>query len=260
MSIEVKNLEFSYGARKVLDDISFSAAEGEFLSILGENGVGKSTLFKCMLGLNSDYSGDVLINGKNIRNISPRAVAEMAAYIPQSCSPAFNFSVEDIVLMGASGRIKSFAMPGKKDIERAHWALQKLGIETLSKRCFHHLSGGERQLVTIARALVQNAGILLLDEPTASLDYGNQIQVLSQVRELANEGYTVIQTTHDPETAYMFSDRVIAIKNGRILVDDEPKNAVIEENISKLYGIEVTIKSLYDDKVRCCTPRDVIGL
>ncbi len=254
MGIEVEDLCYSYGKRRVLRGLSFTVADGEFLSILGPNGVGKSTLFRCVLGLLRPESGRVLIDGRDVGALSPRELSRHVAYIPQNSAPAFNFSVEDIVLMGASGRLGSLGVPGKKEVERVHAALKKLGIAELWDRCFHHLSGGERQLVIIARALVQDAAILMLDEPTASLDYGNQIQVLSQARRLTEEGYTVIQTTHDPETAYMFSDRILAMKDGGVLVHSRPEDAITSKNMTELYGLDVEVKSLCNDRLRVCAP------
>lgn len=256
MSVIVKDLSFSYGSHQVLHDINFTVEDGEFLSILGCNGVGKSTLFRCVLGLLNTYKGQVLINGVDTRRLPPSKMAKLAAYIPQNCSPAFNYSVEDIVLMGTTAGLNSMRSPGKKEQERVDWALDKIGIDHLRKRCFHHISGGERQLAVIARALVQDAKLLMLDEPTASLDFGNQMLVQEQARALANEGYTIIQTTHNPEQTYMFSDKVLAIKDGRVLCHGEPQKIMTREIISQLYGLEVEISSLYNDKVRICMPEN----
>ena len=254
MSVIVKDLSFSYGSHQVLHDINFTVEDGEFLSILGCNGVGKSTLFRCVLGLLNTYKGHILINGVDTRKLPPAKMAKLAAYIPQNCSPAFNYSVEDIVLMGTTAGLNSLRSPGKKELERVDWALDKIGIEHLRKRCFHHISGGERQLAVIARALVQDAKLLMLDEPTASLDFGNQMLVQEQARALADEGYTIIQTTHNPEQSYMFSDKVLAIKDGRVLCHGEPQKIMTREIISQLYGLDVQISSLYDDRVRICMP------
>ena len=184
MSIEVQNLSFSYGDRPVLHDISFRVEKGEFLSILGPNGVGKSTLFRCVLGLLSGYPGQVLVDGADSRSFTVREAARHIAYIPQSSHPIFNYSVFDIALMGRTSGLSTFRSPKKKDAELCRWALEKVGIPHLSDRCFHRLSGGEQQLVLIARALVQKAPILMLDEPTASLDFGNQLRVLEQIDDL----------------------------------------------------------------------------
>lgn len=255
MSIEVKDLSFSYSERPVLHNINFSVRKGEFLSILGPNGVGKSTLFRCVLGLLSGYTGQVLVDGTDSRTFSTREAAKHIAYIPQSSRSIFNYSVFDIVLMGRTSGLATFRSPGKADRELCHWAMEKVGITRLADRCFHRLSGGEQQLVLIARALVQKAPILMLDEPTANLDFGNQLLVLEQARSLAQEGYTVIQTTHHPEQSYMFSDRILAIQNGRVLVEGAPKTVLTEENIRSLYGVDVDVVSLYHDSARICIPR-----
>lgn len=254
MSIEVKNLSFSYGDRPVLHDISFSVGKGEFLSILGPNGVGKSTLFRCVLGLLSGYTGQVLVDGVDAHSFSVREAAKHIAYIPQSSRSIFNYSAFDIVLMGRTSGLATFRSPGKVDKELCLWAMEKVGITHLADRCFHRLSGGEQQLVLIARALVQKAPVLMLDEPTANLDFGNQLLVLEQARALAREGYTVIQTTHHPEQSYMFSDRILAIQKGRVLTEGTPKDVLTEDTIRMLYGVDVDVVSLYEDQARICIP------
>ena len=258
MSIEVKNLSFSYGDRPVLHDISFSVEKGEFLSILGPNGVGKSTLFRCVLGLLSGYTGQVLINGTDARRFSAREAAKHIAYIPQTSRSIFNYSVSDIVLMGRTSGLSTFRSPGRADRALCQWAMEKVGITRLADRCFHRLSGGEQQLVLIARALAQKSPILMLDEPTANLDFGNQLLVLQQASSLAREGYTVIQTTHHPEQSYMYSDRILAIQSGRVLTEGKPEDVLTEETIRALYGTDVDIVSLYEDKARICIPSHII--
>lgn len=256
--IEVKSLCFSYGERQILKNLSFTANGGTLISILGSNGVGKSTLFRCMLGLCRNYQGEVRIDGDEVRSLPAREMARRVSYIPQATAPVFNYSVRDITLMGISSTLSTFGTPKRADMERVEWALEKVGIGQLGERCFHHLSGGEKQLCLIARALVQNAPALMLDEPTASLDFGNQMLVLTQARRLADEGYTVIQTTHNPEHAYMFSDEVIAMKGGEILARGTPQEVVSAELMSSLYGLELEVSSLFDDKVRVCTPKKII--
>lgn len=257
MSIEVKNLNFSYGNRQVLHDISFTANSGEFLSILGPNGVGKSTLFRCVLGLLSGYTGTVRVDGTDVRSFSVREMATHIAYIPQSSHPIFNYSVSDIVLMGRTSGLSTFRSPKKQDVVVCQWAMEKVGISHLALRCFHRLSGGEQQLVLIARALVQKAPVLMLDEPTANLDFGNQLRVLEQARSLAREGYTVIQTTHHPEQSYLFSDRILTIQKGRVLKEGTPEEVLTEETIRALYGVDVEVVSLYHDKARICIPAHI---
>lgn len=257
MSIEVKDLCFSYGEREVLHGVSFKAEQGEFLSILGPNGVGKSTLFRCVLGLLRDYKGSITVEGRDAKSLSIREAAKLVAYIPQSSHPAFNYSVRDIVLMGTTSGLGTFSTPKKEDVRRVEEALEKIGISHLAERCFHRISGGERQLALIARALVQRAPVLMLDEPTASLDFGNQLLVLTQARELAREGYTVIQTTHNPEQSYMFSDRILALRGGEVLTEGRPKDVLTSDMMRQLYGVEVEVSSLFDDRARVCTPASV---
>lgn len=256
MSVDVKDLSFSYGDRKILNNISFHAEAGEMFSILGCNGVGKSTLFRCILGLLKNYTGKVYIQQQDTSKLSHRQMAKLVAYIPQNTASAFNYSVEDIVLMGMAAGLSPLRSPKKEELEKVDWALEKCGIIHLKKRCFHHLSGGERQLVVISRALVQNAPVLMLDEPTASLDFGNQMLVWEQTRNLSNEGYTVIQTTHNPEHSYMFSDKILAIRDGSVLAFGKPDEVINEDVISRLYNIDVNVSSLYGDKVRVCIPED----
>jgi len=159
--------------------------------------------------------------------------------------------------MGSTASLSRFASPGKKDFERCEWALAKIGISELSERCFHRLSGGERQLVMLARALTQNAPILMLDEPTANLDFGNQLRVLEQMKALSKEGYTIVQTTHHPEQSYMFSDRILAVQDGRILHSGSPKEVLTKENMQRLYAVDVDVLSLYDDHARICVPANI---
>ena len=258
MSIEVKNLSFSYGQKRILHDVSFTAHKGEVLSILGPNGAGKSALFRCVLGLLPGYSGVVLVNGEDMRSLSVREAARQIAYIPQSSHSVFQYSVLDIVLMGRTNHTSIFRNPGKTDEQACLRALEKVGIEHLADRCFHKLSGGEQQLVLIARALAQDAPVLMLDEPTANLDLGNQLLVLKQVKKLAEEGYTVIQTTHHPEQSYLFSNRILALQNGRVVANGQPEEVFTHEMMRQLYQTDVNVISLYEDAARVCIPTEFV--
>lgn len=257
--VKVENLSFSYGQEEVLREISFVARSGELLCILGSNGVGKSTLFRCVLGLLPGYRGKVTIDGTSTKHLSAREMAKLVAYIPQSTAPAFHYSVEDIVLMGTASSLHPMAVPGKREQELACRAMEKLGILHLRKRCFHHLSGGERQLAVIARALTQQSKVLMLDEPTASLDFGNQMKVLTVIRDLAREGYTVIQTTHNPEHTFLFADSVLAMQGGTVLAQGTPGEVITPEIMGKMYGIDVNVTSVYNDRARVCLPGSLFG-
>ena len=257
MSIEIRDLRFGYGSGEVLRGVSFTAAAGELTSVLGPNGVGKSTLFRCLLGLMKNYSGSITVDGTDTRRLSAANLAKMVAYIPQSHYPSFNYSVFNMVLMGTTSQISILSSPGPEQRKAAEEALVQVGVAHLRDKSYTHISGGERQLVLIARALVQKARVLVLDEPTANLDYGNQIRVMEQLRRLTAEGYTVIQSTHNPEQAFLFSHNVVAMKEGRVLAEGAPCQVVTEELMAALYGAEIRVCSLYGDRVRVCVPRSV---
>ena len=240
-SLMVSNLSFAYDQEMILNDLSFSAAGGELISILGPNGVGKSTLFRCILGLLNRYDGNILIANKNAKKIQAREIAKLVAYIPQSHVLTFNYSVLDMVLMGSANRISSIGRPKKQEKAEAKEALEKIGILDLEERGFNHLSGGEQQLVMLARAVMQNTPIWILDEPLANLDYGNQISILQQLKRLAADGYLILQSIHNPNQAYQFSDRIICLSEGRIIADGHPKQIMNNALIKALYGNQVKL-------------------
>lgn len=241
MKLEVKDLTFSYGKQTVLQRLSFTAQKGSLIAVLGPNGAGKSTLFRCLLGFLKPQAGEILISGKTIEPYRRRKMASMFAYIPQSAEPIFNYTVLDTVLMGTTGTLNMLQCPGKREQEAALQALQRLGIAHLAQRGIGQISGGERQLAFIARAIVQNAEILIMDEPTANLDFGNQQRVLKQILSLSDRGYTVLMSTHNPEHALRYASHVLALKNGEIAANGLTTKALTSDLIYKLYGIQTSI-------------------
>lgn len=254
MSIDVQGLSFSYGSREILRDLSFSIPNGCLVNVLGPNGVGKSTLFRCILGLNASYTGSICVNGKELRELSVRERAREISYIPQSHAPVYDYEVVDVVLMATGSDLKMLSSPGPSQLQRAHDALERIGIGHLAHRTYTQISGGEQQLVLIARAIAQNAQTIIMDEPTSALDYGNTVRVLSCVRQLAREGLSIVQSTHNPDHAFLYSDRTMVLSNGQLAAFGSPHEVITSSMISDLYGIEVEVNSLYGDKVRVCVP------
>lgn len=243
MSLEVSNLSFSYGAAPVLQNVSFTLGEGQLYALLGANGAGKTTLFRCILGLNEGYKGSITVDGSEVRSLTPRQLSHRIAYIPQIHYPAFQYSVLEMVLMGTTHRLSAVASPGKREGDDALEALRTLGIEHLEHRDYGKLSGGEQQMVLIARALVQKTKLLLMDEPTASLDYGNQLRVLCAVRRLARDGYTILLSTHNPQHALSYADRVLALAEGSLVADGLTQEVLSPALLKTLYGVETEFSS-----------------
>lgn len=243
MSVEIKDLHFSYGSHEVLKGASFSASRGEIMYVLGPNGAGKTTLFRCLMGHIKPSSGKVLINGKPTDYYSAQELAREVAYIPQSCVPSFNYSVRQIAAMGRTSHLSLFASPSENDYRITDAALERLGIRQLADCGISEISGGERQLALIARALAQEAKILIMDEPTSNLDYGNQIRVQSLMRTLAHEGMLVLMSSHNPQFALHFADRVTAISDGKSIACGKPDEVINSSLILKLYSASVTVSN-----------------
>lgn len=250
VKLDVRDLSFSYGERKILDEVSFSLKKGEFLSVLGPNGVGKSTLFRCILGRLTEFTGEIRSDGTDIRRLSRREAARRIAYIPQIHQPTFEYSVIDTVLMGTTRQLASpFSQPGRAQVDRAMAALERLGIAHLADRSFTHLSGGEQQLVLVARALAQQSEVLIMDEPTSALDYGNQLRILELVRELADEGYAVLLSTHNPQHALSYATRILALSGGRVAALGAPGEVLTPELVRTLYGVNVAFEDTPQGRV-----------
>lgn len=243
MTLTVKDLTYRYAktAAPVLQGISFSAESGDFLSVLGANGAGKSTLFRCLLGGLTDYTGAIELDGRDVRTLSRRETAEHIAYIPQIHRPTFGYSVLDTTLMGLTRQLSPFRSPTPEMEKQAMDALEQMGVAHLAERNFATLSGGEQQLVLIARALCQQSDILVMDEPTSSLDYGNQLRVLERVRLLARQGYTVLLSTHDPQHALRFSQKVLALSGGQVAAEGDTADVLTPELLRRLYGVEAVV-------------------
>lgn len=249
----VKDISFSYDNEEIFSQISFSIEKGDVLCILGPNGTGKTTLIKCLNGLHEIDSGEILINGKDIKKLSFKEISKHIGYIPQSHVPSFPFKVFDVVLMGRAPYLNLTDSPKEEDVEIAMDSLKTLGIEYLKDKEYTNLSGGERQLVFLARVLCQKPDILILDEPTSHLDFGNQIKLLEIIDNLAKNGLSIIMSSHFPDHAFLSSTKVAIMKDKRFIDFGTPDNVVTEDNLRKAYSIDVKLMEL-DDKRKVCVP------
>ncbi len=256
MTFELRDMACGYAGKPVLTDVSFSVGAGDILCILGPNGVGKTTLFKSMLGLLPAIRGEVLVDGESIAHWDNKRKAQVIGYIPQSHVPPFPYTVLQVVTMGTVANLGMFASPGRDDYRRALTALDELGVLHLRDRVYTEISGGERQMVLIARALAQKPQVLLMDEPTANLDYGNQARVLEQINRLAGQGMTVVMTTHAPDHAFLCSSKVVLIERGNRITFGDATDIVTEENLRRAYGIDVAILRgrRRDKAIQGCVP------
>lgn len=260
VGIEVSHLSFGYPNQDILlQDISFNILAGETLCLLGPNGSGKTTLMRCLLSVNRIRTGNVSIGGCDVQSMSRKSLAREMAYVPQNTATVFPFSVFDMVLMGRTPHLSGFAVASDEDEQQVKHALARLEINHLKDRAFNEISGGERQLVLIARALCQKARVMIMDEPTASLDYGNQIRILQIINELRQSGYAIIVSSHNPDHALMSATHAAIMKKGHIVSLGSPDEVVTSRNLSDLYAADIrVIEASFPDQpgnqVKVCIP------
>ena len=254
MRIAAEALSFGYPEHPVGRDTSLSIEAGEVMCLLGPNGCGKTTLFRTMLGLLPPQGGRVLLGEEDLTGLPRMEIARRIAYVPQAQAAIFPYTALDVVLMGRIAHRGMFASPTREDIEIARQALDDLGIAALAERDVTRLSGGQRQLVIVARALAQAAPLVVMDEPTASLDFGNQVRVLSEVRRLADRGIGIVLSTHDPDHAFAVASRVALMSEGRIMASGLPHEVLTSESLRHVYGVEVSIEVLADGR-SICSPK-----
>lgn len=237
VTIECTGVGFSYDSQPVLREISFQAAAGTFYVLLGRNGSGKTTLLHCLNGVLSPTSGDVRINSVPVAAMTRREIARHVSLVPQEHAELFPFKVLDVVVMGRAPFLSITSGPGRADYQMARDALERLNAGYLAGCHYNRISGGERQMVALAAALVQSESIMLLDEPTNHLDFNHQYHLLSTIRQLCRNRQTcVIASIHDPNLARLFADHVIMIKDGGIIASGPTGSVMTARNISLLYG------------------------
>jgi iron complex transport system ATP-binding protein len=253
MQLTARNFDIGYRHHVVGRSISLGVQAREVLCLLGPNGAGKTTLFRTLLGLLKPLGGDVLLGEARLDGLKPIEIARHMAYVPQANVTEFSYRVLDVVLMGRTARLKPFATPGAADEKIAREKLGELGIADLAEADFTRISGGQRQLALVARALAQEAPILVMDEPTASLDFGNQMMVLSRIQALAAQGYGVVLSTHDPDHALMVASRVAIIADGGLKAIGMPAEVITAPMLSAIYRTEVAIEETPSGR-RVCVP------
>ena len=259
MRLELRDVSCGYDkGRPVLSRVRFSVETGDICCLLGPNGIGKTTLFKTILGLLKPLGGEITIDGESILSWSAKKMARHVAYVSQFHNPPFPYRVRDVVLMGRVSHTGYFGRVSELDYRVAGKAMSDMGITHYSDSVYTDLSGGERQLVMIARALAQEPQWLVMDEPTANLDYGNIVKVVKKIRELRDGGYGVILTTHSPDQAFMYDSNVALLRRGEALIHGAAADVITESYMREAYGIEVKIIEFFDTGgrlVRMCSPK-----
>lgn len=253
MAIEVERLNFSYGPQKVIEDCSFRLERGQIIGLLGRNGSGKTTLLRLLTGSLITKSGSVKADGIDVYKASRRDLGRLIAYVPQAHQAVFAYTAIDMVVMGRNPHLGFFSRPQREDYYKAERALEQVGMLHMRNRYYMEMSGGEQQLVFLARALVQDAGYYVLDEPTSHLDYYNQhaiMRTLEQIVEAQNCG--IIIAIHDPNLALSFAGSALLLQEGRILDMGEVVTTMTAQNLSTLYNMDLGILSLEDKHVIVC--------
>ncbi|WP_043485831.1 ABC transporter ATP-binding protein [Holophaga foetida] len=250
-TLSARNLGFSYHRTPVISKVDIQI-EGGVTALLGPNGSGKTTLLKLLLGLLKPAHGQVFLDGVDLQSLGHRQAAKRMAYVPQVHREAFAYQVEDVVLMGRMPHASFLSPYSREDREQAREAMERLGILHLARRPYTQVSGGERQLALIARAMTQGAQVFIMDEPTNGLDYGNQVRLLERLQTLAQGGLSFIFSTHHPDHALSVADRVVMMSQGQILRDGDA-GTIDAESLEAIYGVDVRLFHVQSG-IRVCVP------
>jgi len=244
--LELEDVAFRLGGREVLEGVSLEVRPGEVVALVGRNGAGKTTVVRVASGVWAPRRGRVRLGGRELSAWSRRELARRVAVVPQQTTVPFPFRVADVVLMGRTPHLGPLRFEGREDAARAEEAMERLGIASLAERSVLELSGGERQLTMVARALCQDAELILLDEPTAFLDLKHRLEVLSVVQELATQGRAALVVSHDLGLAARFCDRMAILAGGRVLADGTPGRVLAPDLLCQGFGIEAELLTASD--------------
>ncbi len=243
--LRVDGVHFAHpGGRAQLTDVHMQAHSGEVVCLLGPNGAGKTTLLRIVLGLLPHTRGSIAFAGRRLDALGARERARLAAYVPQTAASAFPFTTLDMAVMGRTPHIGAMRTPSVADRRAARDVLAGLGIDHLADQAFASLSGGEKALTLVARAVVQEASMLILDEPTAALDLGNATRVMGVLRGLARDGRTVVMTTHQPDHALREADRAVLLFDGRVVAEGHPSAVLTAERLTEVYATPIVVGDL----------------
>jgi iron complex transport system ATP-binding protein len=242
--LAVESLAFGFPGRTVGRDVSFALEPGEVMCVLGPNGGGKTTLFRTVLGLLPKHHGLIRLHDQEIENLSREEIARRVGYVPQGHIGYFAFTVREFVLMGRTAHLGLFSVPGRKDADISERSLESLGIAHLADQPVTEISSGERQLALVARALAQEPKLLVLDEPTASLDFGNQVRVLQRIAALGGSGISILFSSHDPDHAFLCARRALLLAEGRVLEIGAPRAVIRADTLERMYGVSVEVIDL----------------
>lgn len=246
MELCVQSISSGYNKHKIIEDISFSLKNGEVLCVLGANGSGKTTLFRALMRFLPLFCGTISIDGKQVSSLPLNEFAQKVSYIPQSHIPTFSYTVLELAMMGRASHIQPFSAPGTQDRELTLQILEKLGIAHLQKKYYTQISGGERRLALIARALCQQATFIVMDEPSSDLDYANQQLVLNTIHTLKREGYGIILSTHAMEYPFSVADYALLLKDGHCLSCGPPALALNAQTLTKAFGVPMEVVEVKD--------------
>ena len=246
--IVIDKITCGYNQKTLIRDLSFELMTGEAVCILGANGIGKTTLFKTILGQIKMISGDVSINGMSVKRIAPKERAKIFSYVPQAKTYTYRYTVGDMVMMGRAPYIEKFSTPSVNDYMVVEETLKKLSMEYLSDRFYDELSGGEQQIVLIARAIAQQADYILLDEPASNLDFNNQSKLIHIIAMLKKENKGILMVSHNPEHAFLCCEKSLLIGQDSKYFYGDTRNTVTEETLGIIYNADIGIKMFTDER------------
>lgn len=256
--LQVKNLYYWHNVENsLLNGVDLTLKQGELLTILGANGRGKSTLLNCLAGLLAPKSGQILLQNENLASLSSKQIAQKIAYVSQQSPQTYQYKVRDYVVLGRAAHLGMFDKPSETDFELVDQALDKLGIRHFAEKIYMQMSGGEKQLVNLARILVQQPQLILFDEPTSALDYGNVFKTLSLIKELSLQGFTIVMTTHNPDHPMLLHSSLpnsrVAILNehGRLQTGSDPE-IITQENLTALYHTDLRLLEVPELQRQIC--------